>query len=60
MTDKNAEYIGDGVYLSDDGWQLWLAVGHHENRVVALDPGVFERLVTIGRARFAAMRRAEQ
>jgi hypothetical protein len=33
-------YIGDGVYLSHDGYQFWLAVNHHANRVVALEPGV--------------------
>jgi len=35
-------YMGDGVYLSHDGYQHWLAVGHHLNRVVALEPGVAE------------------
>lgn len=33
-------YIGDGVYASFDGYQIWLAVNHHENKVVALDPHV--------------------
>ncbi len=40
-------HLGDGVYLSYDGWQFWLAVNHHENRVVALEPMVAERLVKI-------------
>jgi hypothetical protein len=31
------EYLGDGVYASFDGWQIWLAVNHHENVQVALD-----------------------
>ena len=31
-------YIGDGVYLSFDGFQYWLAVNHHINKVVALEP----------------------
>lgn len=44
----NSEHIGDGVYLSDDGFQLWLAVNHHSNNVVALDPQVFEALVHRG------------
>jgi len=30
-------YIGDGVYLSFDGYQYWLAVNNHTNKVVALD-----------------------
>lgn len=37
-------YIGDGVYLSFDGYQLWLAVNHHMNNVVALEPQVFNEL----------------
>lgn len=39
---KNRElgHMGDGVYLSHDGYQHWLAVNHHENKVVALDQGV--------------------
>jgi hypothetical protein len=37
-------YLGDGVYASHDGFQVWLAVNHHENKVVALGPGVFARL----------------
>ncbi len=38
-------YLGDGVYLSYDGWHYWLAVNHHENRVVALEPMVAQLLV---------------
>ena len=37
MEKSNSVYLNDGVYLSDDGWQLWLAVNHHENKVIALD-----------------------
>jgi hypothetical protein len=33
-------YLGDGVYASFDGYQIWLAVNHHQNKVVALDPQV--------------------
>lgn len=40
------DYIGDGVYVSlDEAGQIWLAVGHHTNRVVALEPEVFRALV---------------
>ena len=39
------EYLGDGVYASFDGYQIWLAVNHHENKVVALEPSVIESLV---------------
>jgi hypothetical protein len=42
---KELGYLGDGVYLSDDGCQLWLAVNHHENKVVALEPIVALELV---------------
>ena len=37
-------YLGDGVYASHDGFQVWLAVNHHENKVVALEPYVFSNL----------------
>jgi hypothetical protein len=43
MDDKET-YLGDGVYASFDGYQIWLAVNHHANNVVALDPNVFSRL----------------
>ena len=42
--DKKETYLGDGVYASFDGYQIWLAVNHHANNVVALDPMVFSRL----------------
>lgn len=38
-------YLGDGVYASHDGFQVWLAVNHHENNVVALEPQVLANLV---------------
>ncbi len=40
----NQTYLGDGVYASTDGYQIWLAVNHHENKVVALEPSVLDRL----------------
>lgn len=55
MSDGNDKYIGDGVYLSDDGYQLWLAEGSHHNRVIALDPQVFPTLVVEGFKRMAAI-----
>lgn len=39
-----AEYLGDGVYASHDGFQIWLAVNHHENQVVALDFNTLQQL----------------
>lgn len=39
------EYLGDGVYASFDGYQIWLHVGSHEAPpVVALEPAVMENL----------------
>jgi hypothetical protein len=35
--DRQDAYLGDGVYASFDGWQIWLAVNHHENVQLALD-----------------------
>ena len=45
MTDM---YLGDGVYLSYDGYQLWLAANDHTCRVIALEPEVFAALVKHG------------
>ena len=42
---KDQTYLGDGVYASHDGYQIWLAVNHHENIVVALEPAVLARLL---------------
>lgn len=38
-------HLGDGVYASFDGYQIWLAVNHHDHKVVALDQGTFQQLV---------------
>jgi hypothetical protein len=43
MNEHNT-YLGDGVYVSFDGYQIWLAVNHHENKVIALEPYVFSNL----------------
>lgn len=43
--EKNDSYLGDGVYVSHDGYQLWIAVDNHENKVVALEPAVFDSLI---------------
>ncbi len=39
------DYLGDGVYVSFDGYQIWLAANHHENKSVALEPQVFKDLI---------------
>lgn len=38
-------YLGDGVYASFDGYQVWLAANHHENKVIALESDVMRKLV---------------
>jgi hypothetical protein len=45
MPDTHDEHLGDGVYVSFDGYQIWLAANHHENKVVALEPDVIMRLI---------------
>ena len=44
--DTLGEYLGDGVYASFDGYQIWLKVereGRFES--IALEPLVFRRLL---------------
>lgn len=43
--DEKQVYLGDGVYASFDGHQIWLAVNNHNNKVVALEPQVIESLI---------------
>jgi hypothetical protein len=43
MEEEN-KYLGDGVYASFDGYQIWLAANDHRNKVIALEPSVFEAL----------------
>lgn len=39
------EYLGDGVYASFDGYQVWLHVNHHDAPpCVALEPAVIDAL----------------
>jgi hypothetical protein len=44
MNEDNV-YLGDGVYASYDGYQIWLAVNHHTNKQVALEPQVLAALL---------------
>lgn len=44
LLERFDRYLGDGVYASFDGYQIWLAVNHHENRVVALEGSVMAAL----------------
>lgn len=43
--EEHREYIGDGVYVSFDGYNVNIAVNNHENHVVALEPQVQESLI---------------
>lgn len=45
MAHKELGHMGDGVYLSHDGYHFWLAVNDHNDRVVALEPAVALRLI---------------
>lgn len=46
MNKQNMDYLGDGVYVGHDGYQLWLTVGSHENaELIALDPSVLVNLI---------------
>jgi hypothetical protein len=31
------EHIGDGLYMRDNGWNIAIAVNHHENEVAFID-----------------------
>jgi hypothetical protein len=44
MSEENT-YLGDGVYASYDGYQILLAVNHHENIQVAIEPKVMRELL---------------
>jgi len=45
MKTQDTQYLGDGVFVGHDGYQLWLGANHHENMTVALDERVFDALV---------------
>ena len=44
---QDQTYLGDGVYASHDGYQIWLTTRRSEKRVdsVALEPSVYAALV---------------
>jgi len=41
---ENQRYLGDGVYVSYDGYHINLAVNDHRNHAIALEPAVLEAL----------------
>lgn len=45
MVGFEKRYLGDGVYASFDGYQVWLHVNHHEaHPCVALEPAVIDAI----------------
>ena len=46
VPEQNAEaYLGDGLYVSFDGWTLWLrAPRENGDHLVGLDPAVYNAL----------------
>lgn len=44
---KDKDYLGDGVYVGHDGYQIWLwtSDGITVSNTIALDPTVYEALV---------------
>lgn len=43
MSEQHKEYIGDGVYASFDGYQIWLRT--QEGSAIALDGETFSALL---------------
>ena len=45
MDIQDTAYIGDGVYVGHDGYQLYLTIGSHENiKIIAIEPEVLNAL----------------
>jgi len=44
-TFDHAEYLGDAVYASFDGYHIWLTTGDGNDQRIALEPSVFRELV---------------
>jgi predicted RNA-binding Zn-ribbon protein involved in translation (DUF1610 family) len=45
MTVTNNKYLGDGVYASFNGFQIWLKTSDSSRVAIALEPEVFKSLV---------------
>lgn len=41
----HADYLGDAVYASFDGYHIWLTTGDGNDQRIALEPSVFRALV---------------
>lgn len=42
---KTRQYIGDGVYVRFDGYNIHIAVNDHNNEVVVMEPDVIKRFI---------------
>lgn len=42
---NHAQYIGDAVYASFDGFAIWLTTGDGNDQRIALEPAVFDALI---------------
>lgn len=50
MSDDQPVYLGDGVYSSFDGYQIWLHLGEHTAPgLIALDQHTLKALVEYGK-----------
>ena len=58
------DYLGDGLYVSFDGYQIVLSVNEPGNKVAFLEPEVFARLIDyrerLGRELDLAVKDAER
>jgi len=43
--DEDDQYLSDGAYISWNGYGVWIAVNHHENRVACLQPLAVRKLI---------------
>ena len=45
MDKQDMDYMGDGVYVGHDGYQLWLTTDSHQNiELIAIEPNVLKNL----------------
>lgn len=47
---ENETYLGDAVFASFDGFQIWLRTGDGNNQRIALEPSVYFALTQFARA----------
>lgn len=50
MQNNDSIYLGDGVYASFDGYQVWLHLNRHDSDpLIALEPNVVQAFVRYAR-----------